>query len=62
MVIDEELWETVQVLAKENKTKQAVTVVKSIASHAVGRYSGEPVELEFEVSSSKKLPVEQLIF
>lgn len=58
--IDEELWETAEELVREEKTKQAVTVIQSIASHAVGRYSGTPVEIVLKPLTKKKFDVKKI--
>ncbi|MDN4608150.1 helix-turn-helix domain-containing protein [Sporosarcina highlanderae] len=55
--IDEQLWEMAEELVKGQKTEQAVTVISSIASHAVGRYSGTPVEIILKPMGNKKLDV-----
>ncbi len=58
--LDEKLWETAQILAEEKRTEQAVVVINSIASHALGRYSGKPVNVELRSIPKKELRDEQL--
>lgn len=60
--IDEKLWGVAQILAEENRLEEVETVIHSIASHVVGRYSGKPLEeVVLKPISKKEFKVDHLI-
>lgn len=57
--MEEKLWDTAAILADEKKNQEAVIVINSIASHAIGRFSGKPVEVFLTKEFNKDLEVQQ---
>jgi excisionase family DNA binding protein len=58
--MDEKLWETAQILLEEERPDHALLVIHSIASHAIGRYSGKHVEVCIDDIPKKEVKTEQL--
>lgn len=57
--MEEKLWDLAAILANEKKNEEAIVVINSIASHAIGRFSGKPVEVILAEDSNKDLEVQR---